>query len=161
MELAGIPVSSDGVYVHAPIEVRVTDSSQRAGQPRAWLDQSVADGPTLFLNATLYRPFLRDVPHWQRYYQAFEFLMKDLGGKPHWAKNFVTPTPADFWRMYPQLESWVKLRDQLDPQGLFVGDWLRRNILDGEDAQRTLRADGAESDHHGFVIVGSDGEVVS
>jgi hypothetical protein len=139
--------------VHAPIEVRVTDSST-SKNPRAWLDQSIADGPTLYLNATLYRPFLRDVPHWQRYYAAFEHLMKDLGGKPHWAKNFVTPTPSEFWNMYPDLEKWVKLRDQVDPSGVFVTDWLKRCILSGEEAQRAI------TEGHGFVVVGKDGEEV-
>jgi histone H3/H4 len=137
--------------VHAPIEVRVTDSST-SKNPRAWLDQSIADGPTLYLNATLYRPFLRDVPHWQRYYAAFEYLMKDLGGKPHWAKNFVTPTPSEFWNMYPDLEKWVKLRDQVDPSGVFVTEWLKRCILNGEEAQNAI-AEG-----HGFVVVEKDGE---
>jgi D-arabinono-1,4-lactone oxidase len=139
--------------VHAPIEVRVTDSSI-SQNPRAWLDQSVPDGPTLYLNATLYRPFLRDVPHWRRYYTAFEYLMKDLGGKPHWAKNFVTPTASEFWGMYPDLEKWVKLRDQVDPTGVFVTDWLKRCILDGEEAQKAV-AEG-----HGFVVVGENGEEV-
>ena len=151
LDLARIPIPSTGIYVHAPIEVRVTDSS-KSSNPRAWLDQSVETGPTLYLNATLYRPFLRDVPHWQRYYAAFEYLMKDLGGKPHWAKNFVTLSPTEFWEMYPKLEDWVKLRTQVDPEGVFASDWLHRNILDGPEAKRAVEEVG-----HGFVLVDKEG----
>lgn len=152
-ELARIPISSAGIFVHAPIEVRVTDSS-RITNPRAWLDQSISDGPTMYLNATLYRPFLKTVKHWERYYQAFEYLMKDLGGKPHWAKNFVSVSPSDFWKMYPDMEKWVKLREQVDPSGVFVNEWLKRCILNGPEAQKAIE----EGD--GFVLIGQDGEAI-
>ena len=129
-ECSGIPFSAKGVYVHAPIEVRVTDTSTTT--PRPYLDFSVADGPTLFLNATLYRPYHRDPTGWQRYYEAFEWLMKDLGGKPHWAKNFITMTKPEFRSMYPGLPNWLRVRNKVDPEGKFVGDWHRRHLLDGD-----------------------------
>lgn len=154
-DLANIPISPAGIYVHAPIEARVTDSSRSSQNPRAWLDQSIPDGPTLYLNATLYRPFLRDVPHWQRYYAAFEHLMKDLGGKPHWAKNFVTPTPSEFWRMYPALEKWVRIREQVDPTGVFVTDWLRRHLLGREAAAAIAQP------QQRFLVVGEDGQEIA
>lgn len=152
-ELSGIPISSDGIYVHAPIEVRVTDSS-KITHPRAWLDQSMPNGPTLYLNATLYRPFLKTVKHWERYYQAFEYLMMELGGRPHWAKNFVRPTSSDFWKMYPDMEKWVKLREQLDPDGVFKGEWLERNILNGPEAQKAIE------EGNDFVLVDQDGKTI-
>lgn len=55
--------------------------------------------------------------------------MKDLGGKPHWAKNFTTATKEEFWGMYPKLGDWVKLREKLDPEGVFASDWLKKNLL--------------------------------
>jgi len=137
----------------------VTDSSGLAS-PRAYLDQSVGDGPTLYLNATLYRPFLRDAPEWRRYYAAFEYLMRDLGGKPHWAKNFVTPTADDFWDMYPEMEKWVRIREKVDPSGMFVGDWLRRCILDGREAKRAAAEQKAGEGGGGFVVIGEDGEEI-
>lgn len=137
-ELSGIPkeISPSGVYVHAPIEVRVSDSTHRPGRP--WLDQSVADGPTLYLNATLYRPFLTDIPSWKTYYTAFEWLMKDLGGKPHWAKNFITPARGEIWGMYPNMRNWVRLRQQVDPSGVFVTEWLKRNVVGGIEAEKAV-----------------------
>ena len=124
---SGIPFSSKDLYVHAPIEVRVSDTSFTT--PRPYLDNTTPDGPTLYLNATLYRPLGCDPPCRIRYYEAFEWLMKELGGRPHWAKNFSTVSKDEFHQMYPELRQWLKVRDDVDPEGMFVGDWHRRNLL--------------------------------
>lgn len=123
-----IPFSADGLYVHAPVEVRVSDTSLTSNV-RPYLDPTVEDGPTLYLNATLYRPYWRDPPCRDRYYQAFEWLMKDLGGRPHWAKNFETYRP-NIEAMYGKnLVTFRKLRDEVDPEGMFVGPWHRDRIM--------------------------------
>jgi len=126
-EESGIPFSSKGLYVHAPIEVRVTDTSST--RPRPYLDNTMPDGPTLYLNATLYRPYNCDPPCRDRYYEAFEWLMKKMGGRPHWAKNFRTVTRDELHTMYPNMGDWVRIRDEVDPEGMFVGDWHRRYLL--------------------------------
>ncbi|KAG8528816.1 uncharacterized protein KY384_006505 [Bacidia gigantensis] len=128
-EESGIPFSSKGLFVHAPIEVRITDSTST--KPRPYLDNTVSDGPTLYLNATLYRPYLADPPCRARYYEAFEWLMREMGGRPHWAKNFATITSEDITTMYPEAEDWVRIRNKLDPDGMFIGDWHRRLFLLG------------------------------
>lgn len=122
-----IPFSSKGIYIHAPIEVRVSDTSTNS--PRPYLDSSIPDGPTLYLNATLYRPYGRDPPCRERYYEAFEWLMKEMGGRPHWAKNFATVTKKDISAMYPEIDEWRRIRDEVDPDGMFLGDWHRRLLL--------------------------------
>lgn len=123
-----IPFDNKGLYVHAPIEVRVTDSSSMDVRP--YLDNTNRNGPTLYLNATLYRPFLQDPPCHERYYEAFEWLMKDVGAKPHWAKNFATVTQKDIQTMFgDDLTSYLRVRNQTDPDGVFVGAWHRRYIL--------------------------------
>ncbi|KAF1985204.1 D-arabinono-1,4-lactone oxidase [Aulographum hederae CBS 113979] len=125
---ANIPVSPKGVWVHAPIEVRVSDTSSTT--PRPFLDPSFPDGPTLYLNATLYRPYGLDPPCVTRYYEAFEHLMKELGARPHWAKNFSTVSKAEVKDMYGEsLTRWLRVRDSVDPEGMFVGDWHRRYIM--------------------------------
>ena len=124
---SGIPFSSEGVYVHSPIEVRVCDTSNKTLRPH--LDSTVPDSPTLYLNATLYRPFHCDPPGRERYYEAFEWLMKEMGGRPHWAKNFSTVTKEEFHKMYPELGIWARIRNDMDPDGMFVGDWHRRHIM--------------------------------
>lgn len=124
-----IPFPAKGLYVHAPLEVRVTDTSTHPDLPRPHLDPTCKDGPTLYLNATLYRSYGMDPPARQRYYEAFEYLMRDLGGKPHWAKNFFTTSP-EFEDMYGQdIRDWREIRNSVDPEGMFVGDWHRRYVM--------------------------------
>ena len=131
-EASGIPGSSKGLYVHCPIEVRVSDTSTTT--PRPYLDSTVSDGASLQLNATLYRPYYCDPPCRERYYRAFEWLMKEMGGRPHWAKNFTTVTKDEIYSMYPDMKSWIRVRNEVDPQGVFIGDWHRRLLLpDGSE----------------------------
>jgi D-arabinono-1,4-lactone oxidase len=135
----GIPYSAEGLWVHAPVEVRVSDTTSKRDRsfdgtakkidPRPYLDPTVPEEPTLFLNATLYRPYNLDPPCRTRYYQAFEYLMRELGGKPHWAKNFET-TGEEIESMYgDNLQQWREVRNEADPEGMFVGSWHRRYIL--------------------------------
>ncbi|KAF2756825.1 D-arabinono-1,4-lactone oxidase [Pseudovirgaria hyperparasitica] len=138
---AAIPFSSEGLWVHSPIEVRVSDTSSVS--PRPFLDPSCSSEPTLYLNATLYRPYHQDPPCRERYYEAFEYLMRSLGGRPHWAKNFNTVTQTDIQRMYgADLNSYLKIRQEVDPEGMFVGAWHRRLLL---GSQETLLARNALS----------------
>lgn len=132
-----IPFSAAGLYVHSPIEVRVSDTTRQQSQPRAYLDQSCATEPTVYLNATLYRAFHEDPPCRERYYQAFEWLMREYGGRPHWAKNFTQDSGKEYLRsVYGQdLEKWRRVRDEVDPDGVFVGSWHRENGL-LEDGKR-------------------------
>ncbi|KAJ4298689.1 D-arabinono-1,4-lactone oxidase [Collariella sp. IMI 366227] len=129
-----IPFSAEGLWVHSPVEVRVSDTTVNASAAagnRPYLDITPDDGPALYLNATMYRPYYRDPTReaTERYYRAFEWLMRDLGGKPHWAKTF-TVTPSEFATWYG--EDWrqfCKVRNEVDPEGMFVGPWHRRNLL--------------------------------
>ena len=135
-EASRIPFDPTGLYVHAPIEVRVSDTSSTT--PRPFLDNTVPDGPTLYLNATLYRPYNCDPPCTARYYQAFEWLMKEMGGRPHWAKNFSTVTKGEIHDMYPEMPEWLRVRDEVDPEGMFVGEWHRRYLLPEDDGKSPL-----------------------
>jgi len=123
-----IPFPAQGLYVHAPVEVRVTDTSNST-TPRPYLDPTCTTEPTLYLNATLYRPYNSDPPCRDRYYEGFEYLMRELGGKPHWAKNFES-NAAEMEEMYGgNLKDWRKIRNEVDPEGMFVGAWQRRYLL--------------------------------
>lgn len=127
----GIPFSAEGLYVHAPVEVRVTDTSNST-TPRPHLDPTCTEEPTLYLNATLYRPYNMDPPCRQRYYEGFEFLMRELGGRPHWAKNFESSS-KEIASMYGEkLSEWRKIRHDADPEGMFVGEWHRRFVIGDE-----------------------------
>jgi len=62
--------------------------------------------------------------------------MRDLGGKPHWAKNF-NATPEEIEGMFgDDLLEFRKIRNESDPEGMFVGAWHRRYILGGDEGER-------------------------
>ena len=138
-ESARIPFSSKGLWVHCPIEVRVSDThlksplAKNASGVRPFLDPTNEDGPTLYLNATLYRPYGKDPPCRERYYEAFEWLMRELGGRPHWAKNFTYTTQPQLEEMYgDDMKEFMKIRDEVDPEGMWLGEWHRRCLPIGE-----------------------------
>ena len=134
---SGIPFSSKGVYVHCPIEVRVSDTVRTEAGSTPYLDYSCRTEPTLYLNAIMYRPYGLEPPSTERYYQSFEWLMQDLGGKPHWAKNFLTVGRKELERMYDRdLADWRRVRREVDPEGVFAGEWLRRNVLEDDERGR-------------------------
>ncbi|KAJ5614589.1 Sugar 1-4-lactone oxidase [Penicillium herquei] len=154
-ETARIPFSSKDLYVHCPVEVRVSDSSKNPN-PRPFLDPTCRDGPTLYLNATLYRPYLRDPPCRRRYYEAFEWLMRDMGAKPHWAKNFTALGSTELHGLYREdMDEWMKVREDVDPEGMFLGEWHRRNLplfTWGEKDKKGAAAAAARSEEHGLLL---------
>lgn len=63
--------------------------------------------------------------------------MKELGGRPHWAKNFKDVSAEDISQMYPDLPEWKRVRADADPEGMFLGSWHRR-LLFSQDEQHQL-----------------------
>lgn len=137
-----IPFSNQGLYVHCPVEVRVSDTTPARNISKVYpfLDPTDHDGPTLYLNATLYRPYGKDPPCRDRYYEAFEYLMKELGGKPHWAKNFLFTDRTEIQTMYgTDMDRFLKIRDECDPDGMFLGQWHLDNLpldIDDDDNEK-------------------------
>ncbi|KAK4630961.1 Putative D-arabinono-1,4-lactone oxidase [Fulvia fulva] len=148
-----IPFSIKGLYVHCPIEVRVSDTSKTT--PRPFLDNTVQDEPTLYLNATLYRAYLKDPPCWRRYYEAFEWLMQEMGAKPHYAKNF-SYTSSEYLqnKLGESLTQYLRVRNEADPEGMFLGEWHRRTLgaalgekrlaLEEQEVHRQKARDGGQ-----------------
>ncbi len=121
-EKSGIPYSSAGINVHAPIELRVAKSSDMD----AWLSTAY-NGPYCYIGVIMYKPYFAPVPY-RRYFQAYEYLMKELGGRPHWAKQH-NMTKAQLVDRYPKLNDWLTLRQQVDPTDMFVTEYHRRHLL--------------------------------
>lgn len=166
-------------YVHVPMEIRCSNTTLPAKEPNTDDRDSCSPGPvfgnvlrpyldttpnlnyvqlsdvtnnqlTLYINATMYRPFGYNSPI-HKWYSVFEDTLTAAGGKPHWAKNFVGSTSmvahptkkeneyADYemrgmaskmkeWYS-DDLESFKEVRRQQDPENVFVAnkDWCVRN----------------------------------
>ncbi|CCE64523.1 hypothetical protein TPHA_0I00160 [Tetrapisispora phaffii CBS 4417] len=168
-------------YVHVPVEIRCSNttlppkpldySDRTSTSPgpvygnrlRPYLDNTpshcryaplsdVTNGQlTLYINATIYRPFYYNTPI-HKWYKLFENTMAAAGGKPHWAKNFLGSTKfamtevkeesdyEDFEMrgMAKKIQEWYgedlkqfqEIRRQQDPENIFVSnkEWA---ILNG------------------------------
>jgi L-gulono-1,4-lactone dehydrogenase len=60
-----------------------------------------------------------------RYFAAFEMLMAELGGRPHWGKLFER-TPAQLAAIYPGWSDFCALRAELDPDERLVNPFISR-----------------------------------
>ncbi|KAF3921335.1 hypothetical protein ABW21_db0209651 [Orbilia brochopaga] len=129
--------SARKVYAHSPIEVRPSFPAEnhRAETVRPYLDTHHRDAsgnlvPSLYINATLFRPYGHDIPGRERLYEAFEWLMKEYKGRPHWAKNWITVTRRDFTRLYSHdLEKWLEVRNRVDVSNVFLNDFVSKNLV--------------------------------
>jgi D-arabinono-1,4-lactone oxidase len=107
---------------------------------------------TLYINATMYRPFRTNSPI-GKWYKIFEETMGAAGGKPHWAKNFIgsaewadgeTKTEGKYYDgemrgfaaknrewFGKDLEEFKRVRAEQDPDDVFMSSkqWFVKNGL--------------------------------
>ena len=55
--------------------------------------------------------------------------MRDMGGKPHWAKNFTSDQYTLAGMYGDGLRAFNRVRDEADPTGMFLGSWHREKII--------------------------------
>eukprot|EP01088_Endostelium_zonatum_P001436 TRINITY_DN11742_c0_g1_i1.p1 TRINITY_DN11742_c0_g1~~TRINITY_DN11742_c0_g1_i1.p1 ORF type:complete len:515 (-),score=108.95 TRINITY_DN11742_c0_g1_i1:98-1642(-) len=60
---------------------------------------------------------------------AEEVFEKEFGARRHWGKELGRVTNQELRRKFPRLEEFLKVRQELDPQGLFLNNWFAR-VLD-------------------------------
>ncbi|WPR74514.1 D-arabinono-1,4-lactone oxidase [Algoriphagus sp. NG3] len=65
---------------------------------------------------------------YQSYFDDLEPIFRAHGGRPHWGKKHSL-TAEEIRDMYPKWDDFMKLRRQLDPDNIFLNDYLTR-ILD-------------------------------
>ena len=59
----------------------------------------------------------------QKYFAAFESIVAEHGGRPHWGKLHPLMQRAR-QTLYPRFADFQALRDKLDPARLFANDYL-------------------------------------
>jgi len=121
----GIPITTDKrVYVHAPIEIRV--SSGRGDH--AYLSPAREGTPVVYIGIIMYRPYYRPTAY-RRYFAAYEYLMRWIGGKPHWAKQHGLSAEEVEQVFGDGLRQWLEVRSRVDPNGVFVNAFVKRHLL--------------------------------
>lgn len=135
--------------VHFPVEFRFVAASNQKDRtdakapPLITLDPcrkggidasgGEGDGIACFVGAVMFRPLGQDAPETHTFLNAFNQLMRELGGRPHWAKYYHL-SGADLATLYPPrpatgAQGWRQFdqyRGQSDPAGLFVNDWFEK-----------------------------------
>ena len=65
----------------------------------------------------------RGMPY-KPYFRHIEEIFKRYQGRPHWGK-IHTRSAADLAELYPRWHDFRRIRAALDPQGIFLNDYLR------------------------------------
>lgn len=63
------------------------------------------------------------------YFRTIEPIFLDYGGRPHWGKKHTLDSSA-IRRLYPRLDDFLTVREQMDPHGVFLNEHLKRQIFD-------------------------------
>jgi FAD/FMN-containing dehydrogenase len=98
--------------VSFPLEIRFVRGD------RAWLSPAQG-GDTCQIGA-----YSTNGPDCSSYFDGFWRVMRSLGGRPHWGKE-LDHTAVELAPLYPDFARFAALRDELDPQRVFGGDFHR------------------------------------
>ena len=96
-----------------PVEVRV------AAADDIWLSTAYQrDSAYIAIHQYLGMPY-------REYFDAFESIVGQVGGRPHWGKMH-TLGAADLRERYPRFDDFLKVRAELDPEGRFANPYTDR-----------------------------------
>ncbi|HEV2583711.1 MAG TPA: D-arabinono-1,4-lactone oxidase, partial [Ktedonobacteraceae bacterium] len=98
--------------VHFPLECRFVHSDDM------WLSPAY-QRESAYLAVHMYQ----GMPY-RDYFYHIEEIFKRYQGRPHWGK-IHTRTAADLAELYPHWHDFLRVRASLDPQGMFLNDYLR------------------------------------
>lgn len=73
--------------------------------------------------------YMAAAPGIDAYFSGFEQSMSQLGGRPHWGKEFTLAGPA-LREMYPRTQQFIELARELDPDGVLRNAFLDRVLGD-------------------------------
>jgi FAD/FMN-containing dehydrogenase len=99
--------------VSFPLEIRFVRGDE------TWMSPAYG-GDTCQIGA-----YSTDGPDCTSYFGAFWRAMRPLGARPHWGKE-LDHTAAELSPSYPAFARFAALRDELDPQRVFGGEFHRR-----------------------------------
>lgn len=66
---------------------------------------------------------------YKAYFDDLEPLFRQFDGRPHWGKKH-TLEAADLAPLYPGWERFQQIRQDMDPEGVFLNDYLRELFVE-------------------------------
>lgn len=106
-------IARRGYHVHFPIECRFVKGDD------IWLSPAY-QRDSAYLAAHMYKGM-----RYEDYFHDVEQIYQRYGGRPHWGKMH-TLNAATLAERYPRWADFQRVRASLDPQGVFLNDYLRR-----------------------------------
>lgn len=112
-------VQKSDYWVNLPVEVRFVAADDIPMSPAYERD-------TCFIGA-----YVGSIKWSKSYFAEFEELMHDYEGRPHWGKSF-SRTREELQSLYPAFDDFDRLRQSLDPHGIFRNSFVDRVFNAGE-----------------------------
>ncbi|MDA8353361.1 MAG: FAD-binding protein [Firmicutes bacterium] len=106
-------IESHRFPVHFPVEIRFVKGDD------IWLSPAYQQD-SAFVAVHMYK----GMPY-QAYFAAMEQIFLRYGGRPHWGKMHSLEG-KDLARRYPRWDDFLRVRQQLDPEGRFLNPYLKR-----------------------------------
>lgn len=102
--------------VHFPIHVRFMKADDMYLSPAYQRD-------SVYIGVHMYKGM-----EYKTYFDAMETIFKKYNGRPHWGKMH-TRTAKELSQLYPMWNKFQEIRNQLDPNGLFMNDYLKKLMV--------------------------------
>jgi FAD-linked oxidoreductase len=99
------------IHVHFPVECRFVQGDD------IWLSPAYGRD-SAYIAVHMYR----GMPY-TAYFHQVEAIYQDYQGRPHWGKMHTLDHHV-FSRLYPRWGDFLRIRQQLDPQGMFLNAYL-------------------------------------
>lgn len=106
-------ISTHHTQVHFPVECRFVHEDD------IWLSPAY-QRPSAYIAVHMYKGMA-----YRAYFQQIETIFKRYQGRPHWGKMH-TQDGTTLASLYPRWHDFQRIRAELDPQGLFLNDYLQR-----------------------------------
>jgi len=105
-------IEKEKIRVHFPLEYRYVKGDDIFISPASGRD-------TCFISCHMYK----GMPH-EKYFAGVEKIMEDYDSRPHWGKMH-TLKADQLSKKYPLWENFLAVREQVDPDGIFLNEHLR------------------------------------
>jgi FAD-linked oxidoreductase len=105
-------IRRERIQVHFPLECRFVHSDDIALSPAHGRESA-------YIAVHMYKGMA-----YRAYFDAVESIFKKYEGRPHWGK-LHTRCAEELSHLYPQWQAFQAVRDSLDPDRVFVNDYLR------------------------------------
>ena len=128
---------------HVHIEIRFVKGDQALLSP---VYSEEPEALFCYVNIISVLPNGKSVPY-EPFFKKFQKISQKYQGRPHWGKMGIF-NPPHLKKIYPQWEAFTKVREEQDPQGIFLNDFT--NKLFKTNRIEKIKREKEQLDFHSF-----------